>query len=532
MDRTSYLLKYTSRRTDCVTSEVMKNHCKLTVCSSDSLAYDGQCIKLYESIASKHDRFQRIKIKYICPESEFSTFTRDTLFTLNFKNSPVEDCYNTSPKFVEINQSTKCGIIHITHVSSAEIYNLYNFYIEALQHLAKSLYCMLTLQVSASEKCTIGKPYRAFNPALSLHGQKMFYVDYTIRYTFANYIYLTYSGFGEDSTVTVTTCFLHIQLCDRVLVEPGDFTVLHNYSSVKLKTGHIIEWGKFAVVNASHILICSQALSPVSSALKYLTLAGNIISILSLILTLAVYTAVPDMRTVPGKLLMQYMTVLMLSQILFQFNDYCVGYLVFCKVLAALLHYSWLATFTCITTQALIMAKTFVTHAYNVLPNGVSYAGYAVSSMLLPLLVVVPCVIMDVTDTGWFYYGDELNCWISNAGVIDRFYAFSIPTLILILCNLLLFIICGTSMLITFLQLQSINSQRDHFFILLVFLKLFSLMGLSWLFGFLPDVTGNPAYWYPFTIFSCLQGLYVFLAFGCSSVARKHVRHLLSTTPQ
>lgn len=192
-------------------------------------------------------------------------------------------------------------------------------------------------------------------------------------------------------------------------------------------------------------------------------------------------------------------------------------------MVATLLHYSWLATFTAINVLALKMVNTFSSD----IPAEGSYIPYAVCSLSVPLLITVPCIAMDLTNSGLFYYTHDSSCWVSNRGKIDRFYSFTVPVLACVFVNLLLFTVSGGFLLKSFWQGRNVNSQRDRLQIFLVFVKLFSLTGLSWVFGYLPEVTGNSLYWYPFTVFNCLQGLYTFVAFGCSGPARTHLKHLL-----
>ena len=54
---------------------------------------------------------------------------------------------------------------------------------------------------------------------------------------------------------------------------------------------------------------------------------------------------------------------------------------------------------------------------------------------------------------------------------------------------------------------------------LIIFMKLTSIMGFSWLFGFLASVFSVPALWYIFVISTTLQGVHILLSFAMNKHA-------------
>ena len=51
--------------------------------------------------------------------------------------------------------------------------------------------------------------------------------------------------------------------------------------------------------------------------------------------------------------------------------------------------------------------------------------------------------------------------------------------------------------------------KSQHF----VYIKLFFLMGISWIVGFIAPFLGNNILWYVFVILNSLQGVFIFVAF-------------------
>ena len=56
-----------------------------------------------------------------------------------------------------------------------------------------------------------------------------------------------------------------------------------------------------------------------------------------------------------------------------------------------------------------------------------------------------------------------------------------------------------------------------------VFLKIGSLMGVTWLIGLVPPLTGIDEIWYVFIICNSLQGVYIFFSFGFNQTIRKSI---------
>ena len=134
-----------------------------------------------------------------------------------------------------------------------------------------------------------------------------------------------------------------------------------------------------------------------------------------------------------------------------------------------------------------------------------------------PLCIVLPCICLDLTGTGWFQYGDTDQCWISNVHPNSVLYAFGCPMLCFVTVNTALLIQCILSLRANF---QTINPVREVSTkqTLRVYLGLFTLMGTTWLIGFLPILTGIDIFWYPFVILNAFQGVFVFCVFGLPNI--------------
>ena len=253
-----------------------------------------------------------------------------------------------------------------------------------------------------------------------------------------------------------------------------------------------------------------------NSVLNLLTIIGNSISITALFATIVIYISVPHLHNRAGTLLINYMVALALAQVLFQINDDFAQYDLLCQLMGGFQHFFWLVTFSFLNLTSIDMAKTFKSLQL-VMETCCSRQtiNYVILGWLIPAMLVTPCVVLSVMDSELFKYGNGLTCWIGSPQLI--LYTFAIPILLCIALNIACFLVSVIELRKHTRQFQQASSKSKQFSINL---KLFSLTGFSWLFGFLPNVVNIRGLWYPFIILNTLQGLFVFLAFGMSKRVR------------
>ncbi|XP_036362865.1 uncharacterized protein LOC118765232 [Octopus sinensis] len=88
-----------------------------------------------------------------------------------------------------------------------------------------------------------------------------------------------------------------------------------------------------------------NGISKYSVAESYITLVGLVISIPALAISIIVYLCIPDLRSLPGKLLISLLSALFVAELLFLISSRVTKSTVLCTSLAAVMHYSFLATF-------------------------------------------------------------------------------------------------------------------------------------------------------------------------------------------
>ena len=245
------------------------------------------------------------------------------------------------------------------------------------------------------------------------------------------------------------------------------------------------------------------------SLLEALAFTGNALSISLLALTFGIYSFVHELRSVPGKMLMNYIAALFLGQIFLQFNKAFLRWEIACKMVGGLLHYLWLSTFSWLNAMTFRMLKTFSSSAATDGSDGRELAVFMVFSWGLPSIIVVPCILLDVLNTGFFLYGGDVNCWIDQNKPNRVLYSFALPLVFFILTNAAMMLRCAIVLKSSF-QATSIVNPLKKKQLLKVYFRLFITMGFTWLIGLLSDLTGIEEFDYPFVVINSLQGVYVF----------------------
>ena len=259
---------------------------------------------------------------------------------------------------------------------------------------------------------------------------------------------------------------------------------------------------------------------PVTSDLPLqgiLTLIGQTLSMTCLGLTLIVYSLLPSLRTLPGKGIMNLCSSLFLAQLLFQINPRFTPWQTVCHVVGVLQHFFWLSAFTWMSSLAFTSAITFskINIRLRKDPNFLTYLLLAWGSSAVFVSVSVTIDNYKIFEIR--YFSDNF-CWIHNKDGL--LYFFAVPLGCLLFINILLFATtiiglrkASKAASVAKSEEQSRRADKDCF---MAYLKLSSIMGFGWIFGFLANLNEVKYFWYVFIILSSSQGVYVFLSFAFS----------------
>ncbi|XP_062579349.1 uncharacterized protein LOC134241298 [Saccostrea cucullata] len=247
-------------------------------------------------------------------------------------------------------------------------------------------------------------------------------------------------------------------------------------------------------------------------ALANVTLVCIIISLLSLVITFITYCMFAILRTLPGINNMCLVVSLFMAQLLMIVRPSISS--TGLAVISALSHFSWLSTFLWLQVCSFHMYRVFGAKSRSDFYGNqnrkifIQYFLYAFGSSLLIVLfnIFVTLIVTKGEYTGY-----------DKASTLMKYKLAFIITLIIPLC-----FVCVTNVIFYILTAYKIQStpsiekttgNRVHF---AVYVKLFSLTGLSWILQIIDSFVAISVLSYFVAILNGLQGLFIFLSYVCN----------------
>ena len=271
-------------------------------------------------------------------------------------------------------------------------------------------------------------------------------------------------------------------------------------------------------------------------ALVILTWIGFILSIIGLLVLFITYIIFKELRTLPGKNLMNLSISLCLAEIFWLAGSTLDNYPTTCTVVAIVIHYFFLAFFTASSVIAFHSCLVFgrkMTIRRSVSENNKIFIIYSLVVWGMPGLFLLIFGLLDRYGVFIIDYGESVVCWLGTRD--SKIYLFILPFGILLLFNLILFIIVAVRLREN--QRSSAKAlgkeaKKRQIQNVKVCLKLSTLMGFSWLFGLLQVAveTETDVFAYLFIIFVSFQGLFICAAFLFQRKCYKLYNTLLSSS--
>ncbi|XP_067131905.1 uncharacterized protein [Centruroides vittatus] len=238
-------------------------------------------------------------------------------------------------------------------------------------------------------------------------------------------------------------------------------------------------------------------------ALDIFTYAGCALSIMGLVLTLSSFVMFEKLRKgVVSKVLCNLASAILLSLIVFVSGIDRISSEKGCIFVAALLHYSLMASFCWMLVEALQQYLKLVKVLNTYIPKFMLKA--SIFAWGTPLVVVV--VIMSVDYR--LYHGGKNYCWLQMGAF---YYGFLLPVGIVMLVNSVIFCLVFYSVARTKKPKLKTDDKKLVLKRLRAAVCILTLLGLSWTFGFFAINGAKLVFKYLFTISVTLQGFVIFL---------------------
>ena len=251
---------------------------------------------------------------------------------------------------------------------------------------------------------------------------------------------------------------------------------------------------------------------------RLVTIIGLLISITALAIHFIVYMMLPPLRNIPGKCLLSLVASLFTAQLLFLAGSAGTELPEVCMSLAVAKHYAFLAAFFWMNVMAADICRTFSSSRVMLPADDRSsrFVFYSLYAWLTPAAIVggsLAIDLLDVNATADFrpHYGDGL-CWITRRWAL--LVMFALPVALLLAVNTVLF--CVTVKNLCLISREAKRARGNERGQLVLYVKLSTIMGLTWVIGFVASLTDMPVLWYVFDVFNTLQGAFVCFAFVCT----------------
>ncbi|XP_038072647.1 uncharacterized protein LOC119741068 [Patiria miniata] len=252
---------------------------------------------------------------------------------------------------------------------------------------------------------------------------------------------------------------------------------------------------------------------------QILNLVANIVSMLAAVVTLVTFCVFKELRNRTTGPIMNFTAALFLAQFLLLLSGAATQNAAACTLVALLAHYFLLVSVMWTGVLAFILNRTFTVWHVQRGKTGISLPSISFA-WGVPFLVALPCLILHLCRCTDFplWYGNEHVCWVGDGYV--SMVVVGVPIGLVVLTNIVLFslTVCGIrktkretrNVLGNKTEVQQVKEE------LIIYIKIATLMGFTWIFGFAAAISDVIALWYVFILLNASQGVHIFLSFICN----------------
>jgi hypothetical protein len=344
-----------------------------------------------------------------------------------------------------------------------------------------------------------------------------------------NQTYSSNEVYHEGTNITICNDLV-LSTCDgiQIYLTPEEYAMFPNLSVYFKRTQTLYSIGDYRIENDT-ITLCTntshlRGLTRVASgnmALEILTIFTFTTSLVSLAALIFTYMVFQELRTLPGKNLLNLACSLFLAQLLWLLAVPETERPQLCTVITIIEHYLFLVTFTAMSVIAFHTTKTFALKTLRK-PSTKNkdrkqfmiYTAFVWCAPMLFVLIVTFLHFFNIYNAGYSSEHKRMACWITNREAQEFF--FILPAGLLVFLNTSMFIYT-----IIKIQLNKQNGQKLHASrqkrqernTVCIYLKLSSLTGLTWVFGFLHILFDSAIFLFFFVFLASLQGFFIALSF-------------------
>ncbi|XP_044178528.1 LOW QUALITY PROTEIN: uncharacterized protein LOC122960408 [Acropora millepora] len=347
---------------------------------------------------------------------------------------------------------------------------------------------------------------------------------------------LVKTGFRTSENVTENKSKLHLN-CTFIAFNESDYVILPNgtvhvkphykvyrNTSYKIHTNKLFLCVKFSR-NATVLGVTKKHnigfIKPATAPSQIMTSIGCMASMISLVLLLTTYTFFSELRNLPGRIIINLSLSLLFYQGVFFGAVKTVSSNEQCKIIAILLHFFVLCSFTWMNVMAYDVHKTFTSSgggrgSSHQLQHTRRFVRYCIYGWGAPAIVVSTFVIIDqFISKGFVGYGQgEAYCFIAEPKAILS--SFVVPVALILVFNLFALVHTVLHIVKTRKRTQKVTNRQHSTGAALICVKMASVMGVTWILGIAANVHALSFLWYPYAVLNSFQGVFIFLSFAAS----------------
>ena len=372
-------------------------------------------------------------------------------------------------------------------------------------------------------------PLTGFN--VTLNGSELTFeaverdIGYTLPVSKGSYI-----SYDQCSTGTEEITVTHQKSCPLVKLDLTEYVWQDELSGIRFPSLDVelsasdFHFGS----NKSVLYICSDAYidkflnetdedihEAALNAEALLSLICVSVSLVCLFISFLTFCLFPRLRTLPGQTNMTLILCLFIAQTMFlvsSFSRFPRGSNA-CKTVGLLTHLFWLMSTFWMNICTFHVFKVFSNFGQVTAGKGLkTFLIYWFYSIMLSVTLVLVNIFVSLRNSNNtdFGYG-AVSCYISSERMIG--YTFGIPLGVVVVANLLMFLWTVCQLLrMPEIQKDVKNKRND----VIIFAKLSTLTGFTWIFGFIFSWTGVKVFSYFFIVLNASQGVFLFLSFVCN----------------
>ena len=307
----------------------------------------------------------------------------------------------------------------------------------------------------------------------------------------------------------------YVSPCKGVRIPESAFTIDNKSLVLITNDGHeYYEW-EYIMTNASAVICLNTTYMDfsTSSALGITTIILSSISLLGLICRLILQPLWQQYKSFPGRMQFNLVLALAFAMSLLLLSSLANDMYRVCFILGVLKYFAFLSSFVWMTCVAGDTCWALRSRVCRRLVEGASLLRYLLIGWLLPLVLSISLLSIDLSksDTPFAPQFGGRICWITQKLPLILF--FFVPFFICVTLNSVFFLLTVGLLKTSSMESKALRKSKDTQHLWKVYLKLFSIMGLAWVIGFVAIWVDSVVVWFLFVILNASQGIFIFIAF-------------------